>query len=276
MKNWNKKKFDKNLNTNSNRNQRDYDKEPLVLRDYSGFPFIFHHLGILIFWISASSFCISFLDDFESGILDINQISQTLINFTCLAIGFVIIDYFNIIKSKKKYITYYASKVAYCNEKFKEISTEDLRHNGIVVRAVWFLNTIFTTTFGKMILAIFLIANFIKGTFETAFIGVLLLIFILLVAEFLEILVFMGIYKKSNKSLKNFWQIFLKFQLNIEYAQEIHWYDSREFDNAGLYSIHLFCFNENDYKQVRDYIMAIFHIDINKNLSEQQFQKFFQ
>lgn len=256
-------------------NLRDYDKEPLILRDYSGFPFIFHHLGILIFWISASSFCISFLDDFESGILDINQISQTLINFTCLAIGFVIIDYFNIIKSKKKYIAYYASKVAYCDEKFKEISTEDLRHNGTVVRAIWFLNTIFTTTFGKMILAIFLIANFIKGTFETAFIGILLLIFILLVAEFLEILVFMGIYKKFNKSLKNFWQIFPKFQLNIEYAEEIHWYNSRKFDNAGLYSIHLFCFNKKDYQQVQNYIMATFYININQNLSKQQFSKIF-
>lgn len=254
---------------NKNKNLRDYDKEPLVLQDYSGFPFIFHHLGILIFWIS-------FLDDFESGILNINQIKQTLIKFAFFAIGFLIVDYFNIVKSKKKYIAYYASKVAYCDENFKETDSENLRHNGIIVRKIWFLGTIFSTTFGKMILAIFLIANFIKGTFEMAFIGILFLIFILLVAEFLEILVFMGIYKKSNKSLKNFWQIFPKFQINIEYAEEIHWYNSRKFDNAGLYSIHLFCFNENDYKQVRDYIMAIFHIDINKNLSEQQFQKFFQ
>ena len=69
---------------NKNKNLRDYDKEPLVLQDYSGFPFIFHHLGILIFWISASGFCISFLDDFKSGILDINQIKQTLIKFAFL------------------------------------------------------------------------------------------------------------------------------------------------------------------------------------------------
>ncbi len=51
----------------------DYDKEPLVLLDYSGFPLILHHLIILIFWITASGFCISYLDDFESGILDFDD-----------------------------------------------------------------------------------------------------------------------------------------------------------------------------------------------------------
>ena len=51
----------------------DYDKEPLVLRDYSGFPLILHYLIILIFWITASGFCISCLDDFESGILDFDR-----------------------------------------------------------------------------------------------------------------------------------------------------------------------------------------------------------
>ena len=52
---------------------RDYDKEPLVLRDYSGFPLILHYLIILIFWITASEFYISCLDDFESGILDFDD-----------------------------------------------------------------------------------------------------------------------------------------------------------------------------------------------------------
>lgn len=52
---------------------RDYDKEPLVLRDYSGFALILHYLIILIFWITASGFCISCLDDFESGILDFDD-----------------------------------------------------------------------------------------------------------------------------------------------------------------------------------------------------------
>ncbi|MDA3062225.1 MULTISPECIES: hypothetical protein [unclassified Campylobacter] len=276
MKNWNKKKFDKNLNTNSNRNQRDYDKEPLILRDYSGFPIGFHHLGILIFWISASVFSISYLDDFESGILNMNSVKQTLIKFVFFVIGFLIVDYFNIINSKKKYIAYYASKVAYCDENFKEIDSENLRHNGTIVRGVWFLGTIFSTSFCKFFLTIILIANFLKGTFETAFLGVLFCILILLIAEFLEILVFARVYKNFNKSLKNFWQIFPKFQLINEYAQEINWYDSRKFYTVGLYSIHLFCFNEQDYKEVRDYIMAVFRVDINKNLSNQQFQKIFQ
>ena len=52
---------------------RNYDKEPLVLRDYSGFPLILHYFIILIFWITASGLCISCLDDFESGILDFDD-----------------------------------------------------------------------------------------------------------------------------------------------------------------------------------------------------------
>ena len=261
---------------NKNKNLRDYDKEPLVLRDYSGFPIGFHHLGILIFWISASVFCISCLDDFERGNLDINSAKQTLIKFIFFIIGFLIVDYFNIINSKKKYITCYTSKVAYCDENFKEIDSKNLLHNGTVVSQMWFLGIIFSTTFCKFFLAIILIANFLKGTFETVFLGVLLCILILFIAEFLEILIFAGVYKNLNKNLKNFWQIFPKFHLINESAQEIDWYDSRKFYTVGLYSIHLFCFNENDYKQVRDYIMAVFRVDINKNLSKQQFQKFFQ
>ncbi|MCZ6172740.1 hypothetical protein [Campylobacter ureolyticus] len=67
----NKENSNKNLendlnldNSNSsnkiNSNKRDYDKEPLVLRDYSGFPLVLHHLSILIFWVIGSGFSIVF------------------------------------------------------------------------------------------------------------------------------------------------------------------------------------------------------------------------
>ena len=127
---------------------RDYDKEPLILQDYSGFPLMLHHLIILTFWITASGFCISYLDDFESGIFDPNQAKKTLIKFGFAIIIFLIFDCFLIAKSKKKYVYYYNSKIAYCDEKFKQISTENLLYsNGIVLKAIWFLDTIFTTFF---------------------------------------------------------------------------------------------------------------------------------
>ena len=116
--------------------------------------------------------------------------------------------------------------------------------------------------------------SFIEGTFGVSLIGVLLLIFILLFAQFLEIIVFLVIYRCKNKSFKNFWKIFPKFQINLEYAEDIHWSDYRR-NNEMFYSIHIFCFNEKDFNSVRNYILDIFHIDINKNLNEQQYKQIF-
>jgi len=240
---------------------RDYDKEPLVLRDYSGFPLILHYLIILIFWITASGFCISCLDDFESGILDLYDTKQTIIKFGFAIVVFLIFDCLNIINSKKKYTYYYNSKVAYYNQNFKETSSEDIIFNNkTTFKAVWFLDMIISATFGKVFLASFFIASF-------SLIGVLLLIFILLLAEFLEIIVFLVIYRYESKSFKNFWKIFPKFQINLEYIEETHWSDYR-WKNQGLYSIHIFSFNEENYNKVRDYIFTVFNVDINKNLSK--------
>ena len=247
---------------------RGYDKEPLVLRDYSGFALILHYLIILIFWITASGFCISYLDDFESGILDFDDIKRTIIKFGFAIVVFLIFDCFNIINSKKKYTYFYNSKVTYYDQNFKETSSEDIIFNNkTAFKAVWFLDMIISATFGKIFLVSFFIISFIKGTFGISLIGVLLLIFILLFVEFLEIIVFLIIYRHENKSFKNFWKIFPKFQINLEYIEETHWSDYR-WKNQGLYSIHIFSFNEENYNKVRDYIFTVFNIDINKNLSK--------
>ena len=235
---------------------RDYDKEPLVLRDYSGFALILHYLFIFIFWIIASGFCIGCLDDFKSGILDFDDAKQTVIKFGFAIAIFLTFDCFNIINSKKKYIYYYNSKVAYYDQNFKKTSSEDIIFNNkTAFKAVWFLDMIISTIFGKVFLASFFIVSF-------SLIGVLLLIFILLLAEFLEIIVFLVIYRYENKSFKNFWKIFPKFQINLEYIKEIYWYDYR-WKNQGLYSIHIFSFSEENYNKARDYIFTVFNIDIN-------------
>ena len=56
FENWNKKKFDKNLNTNSNENKRDYDKEPLIIKDYNGEVTSFWTLFVFIFILIAIAF----------------------------------------------------------------------------------------------------------------------------------------------------------------------------------------------------------------------------
>ncbi|WP_298101290.1 hypothetical protein [uncultured Campylobacter sp.] len=128
---------------------RDYDKEPLVLRDYSGFALILHYLFILIFWITASGFCISYLDDLESGILDFDDTKRTIIKFGFAIVVFLIFDCFNIINLKKKYTYFYNSKVAYYDQNFKETSSEDIIfNNDTTFKAIWFLDMIFSSIFG--------------------------------------------------------------------------------------------------------------------------------
>lgn len=100
------------------------------------------------------------------------------------------------------------------------------------------------------------------------------MILILLFAEFLEIIIFLVIYRHQNKSFKNFWKIFPKFQINLEYAKDIHWSDHRR-NNERVYSIHMFCFNQEDFENLRNYILDIFQVDINKNLNEQQYKQIF-
>lgn len=195
FENWNKNSKNANL---QNQNKRDYDKEPLVLQDYSGFALILHYLFIFIFWIIASGFCIGCLDDFKSGILDFDDAKQTVIKFGFAIAIFLTFDCFNIINSKKKYIYYYNSKVTYYDQNFKKTSSKDIIFNNkTTFKAVWFLDMIISTIFGKVFLGSFFIVSF-------SLIGVLLLIFILLLAEFLEIIVFLVIYRYENKSFKNF------------------------------------------------------------------------
>ncbi|MCZ6172741.1 hypothetical protein [Campylobacter ureolyticus] len=72
-----------------------------------------------------------------------------------MVIIFLIFSYFNIVKSKKKYIYYYASKVVYYDKNFKETDSEILSDKCKTIKANWFLNTVFATIFGKIFLAIF-------------------------------------------------------------------------------------------------------------------------
>ena len=87
FENWNKKKFNKNLNTNSN--QRDYDKNPLIIKDfikeisfYMFFPAIFYLIltkilfdkGIITFMTTKTIY-----NKFDSNILFVSSIIATII-----------------------------------------------------------------------------------------------------------------------------------------------------------------------------------------------------
>ena len=266
-----------------NKNQRDYDKEPLILRNYTSWALFIHFLLIFAFWVIVSAFVLNKFDEFEDGNLEIGIAIQTAISFGFITTLILILDFKNILSIKPHYTHFYNSKVVLYNHNNKIDETihfqvmgdrivfhdpfgnpigYDISHvkkeEGKMVFCS-FMRIITTTGFGWAFLSAFTIINFVsRYSFRLFLLCVFIIIFTLFLAEFLEILVFMGIYKKSNKTLKNFWKYARKFQINIEWASIERWKITP--------TINMFYFNQKDHDELRQYILTIFNRDIDNNL----------
>ena len=266
-----------------NKNQRDYDKEPLILRNYTSWALFIHFLLIFAFWVIVSAFVLNKFDEFEHGNLEIGIAIRTAISFGFITTLILILDFKNILSIKPHYTHFYNSKVVFYNHNnkidetihFQVMGDRIVFHNpfdnpidydishvkkeeGKMVFCS-FMRIITTTGFGWAFLSAFTIINFVsRYSFGPFLLSVLITIFILFLAEFLEILVFMGIYKKSNKTLKNFWKYARKFQINIEWASIERWKITP--------TINMFYFNQKDHDELRKYVLTVFHRDIDKNL----------
>ena len=266
-----------------NKNQRDYDKEPLILRNYTSWALFIHFLLIFAFWVIVSAFVLNKFDEFEDGNLEIEIAIQTAISFGFITTLILILDFKNILSIKPHYTHFYNSKVVFYNYNnkidetihFQVMGDRIVFHNpfdnpiGYDISHVKkeegkmvfcsFMRIITTTGFGWAFLSAFTIINLSsRHSFELFLLCVLITIFTLFLAEFLEILVFMGIYKKSNKTLKNFWKYARKFRINIEWASIERWKITP--------TINMFYFNQKDHDELRQYILTIFNRDIDNNL----------
>ena len=266
-----------------NKNQRDYDKEPLILRNYTSWALFIHFLLIFAFWVIVSAFVLNKFDEFEDGNLEIEIAIQTAISFGFITTLILILDFKNILSIKPHYTHFYNSKVVFYNHNnkidetihFQVMGDRIVLHNpfdnpiGYDISHVKkeegkmvfcsFMRIITTTGFGWGFLSAFTIINLgSRHSFGLFLLCVLITIFILFLAEFLEILVFMGIYKKSNKTLKNFWKYARKFQINIEWASIERWKINP--------TINMFYFNQKNHDELRQYILTIFNRDIDNNL----------
>lgn len=266
-----------------NKNQRDYDKEPLILRNYTSWALFIHFLLIFAFWVIVSAFVLNKFDEFEDGNLEIGIAIQTAISFGFITTLILILDFKNILSIKPHYTHFYNSKVVLYNHNnkidetihFQVMGDRIVFHNpfgnpiGYDISHVKkeegkmvfcsFMRIITTTGFGWAFLSAFTIINFVsRYSFRLFLLCVFIIIFTLFLAEFLEILVFMGIYKKSNKTLKNFWKYARKFQINIEWASIERWKITP--------TINMFYFNQKDHDELRQYILTIFNRDIDNNL----------
>ena len=272
-------------NPGSNKFERDYDKEPLVLRNYTSWALYIHFLLIFAFWVIVSVFVLDKFYEFEHGNLKIGIAIQTAISFGFITTIILILDFKNILSIKPHYTHFYNSKVVFYNHNnkidetihFQLMGTRIVLHNPFnnpisydishvkkeesKIVFCSFMQIITTTGFGWAFLSAFTIINFVsRHSFGLFLLSVFITIFTLFLAEFLEILVFMGIYKKSNKTLKNFWKYARKFQINIEWASIERW--------KVTPTINMFYFNQKDHDELRRYILTIFNRDIDNNLKQ--------
>ena len=266
-----------------NKNQRDYDKEPLILRNYTSWALFIHFLLIFAFWVIVSAFVLNKFDEFEDGNLEIGIAIQTALSFGFITTLILILDFINILSINPHYTHFYNSKVVFYNHnnKIDEIIHFQVMGDRIVLHNPFdnpigydishvkkeggkmvfcsFMRIITTTGFGWAFLSVFTIINFgSRDGFGLFLFSMLIAIFTLFLAEFLEILGFMGIYKKSNKTLKNFWKYARKFQINIEWTSIERWKITP--------TINMFYFNQKDHDELRQYILTIFNRDIDNNL----------
>lgn len=268
---------------NKNKNLRDYDKEPLILRNYTSWALFIHFLLIFTFWVIASLLIFNKFDEFENGYLEIGETIRTIAIFGFIMIFMLLLDFLNISNMKSQYTYFYNSKAVFyshnnkvdetihfqvmgdrivlCNPYDNQISYDisHVKKEESKMAFCSFMQTIITTGFGWGFLSVFVIINLgSRDSFGLFLLSVFVIIFMLFVAEFLEILVFMGIYKKSNKTLKNFWKYARKFQINIEWASIERW--------KVAPTINMFYFNQKDHDELRKYVLSIFHRDIDNNL----------
>ena len=102
-----------------NKSQRDYDKEPLILRNYTSWALFIHFLLIFVFWVIVSVSVLNKFDEFEHGNLEIDIAIRTAISFGFITTLILILDFKNILSTKPHYTHFYNSKVVFYNHNNK-------------------------------------------------------------------------------------------------------------------------------------------------------------
>ena len=270
FENWNKKVIKKNLNDNSNsnentnlnENQRDYDKEPLILRDYSR-EIKLHGVLNLIFFFIALLFIFAIQSHIEFDEFD--ELVKKIFILCFIFVGFLTISYMITINSKEHYVSLSSNmKATYYDNNLQIRKIHSLLGNKEFSSFLYQINRI-KIIFGYPFL-IMCIIGFLF-TFDSEFIiGLLIFVFVLFLAIMYDIAFRMLLYKKSNKNLTNFWEYSQKFVINIG------WIDGGRIITAGA----TICFfNQKDHDLLKEYFYTLFHINLDKDIKGIEVLKIF-
>ena len=246
---------------NKNKNLRDYDKEPLILRDYSR-EITFHNILNSIFFLISLIIFMAILG--IKNYADFNDIMEKILIWLTIFIVLLLIDYSIIFLSKERRVSLSNTKATYYNADLKIYKIYSLLGNKAFSSFLYAINrmkNIFVYPF-----LIFSITGFLF-TFDSDFIvGLFMCIFVVFLAIMYDVLFRMLIYKKSNKNLANFWEYSQKFVIDIG------WIDGGRIVTAGA----TICFfNQKDHDLLKEYFLSLFHINLDTDIKDIEAIKIF-
>ncbi|MDA3062224.1 MULTISPECIES: hypothetical protein [unclassified Campylobacter] len=238
---------------NKNKNLRDYDKEPLVLRDYSKEIKLHGVLNLIFFFISLI-FILAMQSHIEFDEFD--ELVKKIFILCFIFVGFLTISYMITINSKERYVALTSDmKAIYYDNDLQIRKIYSLVGNKEFSSFLYQINRL-KNIFGYPFLAICIISFLF--TFNSEFIiGLFVYAFILFLSIMYDIAFRMLVYKKSNKNLTNFWEYSQKFVIDIG------WIDGGRIVTAGA----TICFfNQKDHDLLKEYFLSLFHINLDTDI----------
>lgn len=239
---------------NKNKNLRDYDKEPLILRDYSREILLHGILNLIFFFISLLFvFTIQYQIEFDK----FDEIIRKIYILFLIFIVFLFISYVITIISKERFVSLSSNmRAVYYDSDLQIRKIQSLLGNKEFLSFLYFiLSSKFITLYPILIISI---GGFIF-TFDSEFIiSLLLYAFALFLAIIYDILFRMLLYKKSNKNLTNFWEYSQKFVIDIGWIRGV-----RVIIQQGAT---IAFFNQKDHDLLKEYFLTLFHINLDKDI----------
>ncbi|GKH61413.1 hypothetical protein CE91St25_17490 [Campylobacter ureolyticus] len=229
-------------NNKTNSNKRDYDEEPLVLKDYTVFmrvDLVFN--GILI--ILTGVMLTAFMETMNFRFLFCIFFIVIIFYFIELYIYSALVQNNYIVKLTNKKALFYKNK--------NLIKDFDIK---IDANFEFFSPYYRLREFDLHVLSVFIIFLFLDTKFSLKILSIFIILFGLI--YFYGLLIQKMIYKNGN--LNNFLKHRHKFQIDIGWIRTIN--------GPTKKGISLFYFNEKDYKSLKEYLNTIFYKNLDKDI----------
>ncbi len=239
--------------SNNKINKRDYDKEPLILKDYS-ISMATHLIMCGILWFIVFFALSVFVAQFDYKDESRNFHALFVVIFTYIVFFITDIYLFSIFNSSKRFVILYNSYAIFYKE--NKIKKEFfLKGKNIGVNSFFHMvKFVFRVFWPLCVLIVFV--GMIESVKE-GFYAIFIIFAPVTLAISYDFLFRRMIYKQINGNLNGFYENWLKIYIEIE------WFRPGIHIRKG---ISLFFFNEKDYKDLKEYIQIVFDKNLDKDI----------